>query len=200
MSAPAAIRRAWFGLVLPALLLNYFGQGALVLTDPHAVDSPFYKLAPHWALIPLVGVGGARHHHRVAGADLRRLFAEPAGDADGALPAHADRADVERRSRPDLRADRQLAVDGRHATGGRAVQDLGESRRRLRHRGLRHHADHDASCSIASRSRAGSGRPLWRSSSSWPSAPSTRSFSLPIRSRSSRAAGFRSRSAARWWH
>jgi KUP system potassium uptake protein len=53
---PTAIRRAWFGLVLPALLLNYFGQGALVLTDPKAIDSPFYKLAPHWALIPLVGL------------------------------------------------------------------------------------------------------------------------------------------------
>jgi KUP system potassium uptake protein len=53
---PTAIRRAWFGLVLPALLLNYFGQGALVLSDPQAVDSPFYKLAPHWALIPLVGL------------------------------------------------------------------------------------------------------------------------------------------------
>ena len=51
---PRAIRSAWFGLVLPALLLNYFGQGALVLTDPAAVDSPFYKLAPHWALIPMV--------------------------------------------------------------------------------------------------------------------------------------------------
>ena len=53
---PTAIRRAWFGLVLPALLLNYFGQGALVLADPKAIDSPFYKLAPHWALIPLVGL------------------------------------------------------------------------------------------------------------------------------------------------
>ncbi|MGE5779413.1 MAG: potassium transporter Kup, partial [Hyphomicrobiales bacterium] len=51
-----AIRRAWFGLVLPALLLNYFGQGALVLTDPKALDSPFYKLAPHWAVIPLIGL------------------------------------------------------------------------------------------------------------------------------------------------
>jgi len=53
---PTAIRRAWFGLVLPALLLNYFGQGALVLTDPKAIDSPFYKLAPQWALIPLVAL------------------------------------------------------------------------------------------------------------------------------------------------
>jgi KUP system potassium uptake protein len=49
-----AIRRAWFALVLPALLLNYFGQGALVLSDPTAADNPFYKLAPGWALIPMV--------------------------------------------------------------------------------------------------------------------------------------------------
>jgi KUP system potassium uptake protein len=51
-----AIRRAWFALVLPALLLNYFGQGALVLADPTAIDSPFYRLAPGWALMPLVGL------------------------------------------------------------------------------------------------------------------------------------------------
>ena len=50
----AAIRRAWFGLVLPALFLNYFGQGALILADPSAIDNPFYKLAPGWALIPMV--------------------------------------------------------------------------------------------------------------------------------------------------
>src|SRR5882672_5636822 len=51
---PTAIRRAWFGLVMPALLLNYFGQGALILSDPSAADNPFYKLAPAWALIPMV--------------------------------------------------------------------------------------------------------------------------------------------------
>ncbi|MGA2995342.1 potassium transporter Kup [Bradyrhizobium sp.] len=50
----SAIRRAWFGLVLPALLLNYFGQGALILADPSAIDNPFYKLAPGWALIPML--------------------------------------------------------------------------------------------------------------------------------------------------
>jgi KUP system potassium uptake protein len=49
-----AIRRAWFVLVLPALILNYFGQGALILADPTAADNPFYKLAPGWALIPMV--------------------------------------------------------------------------------------------------------------------------------------------------
>ena len=51
---PAAIRRAWFGLVLPALIFNYFGQGALILADPTAADNPFYRLAPNWALIPMV--------------------------------------------------------------------------------------------------------------------------------------------------
>jgi KUP system potassium uptake protein len=45
---------AWYVLVLPALLLNYFGQGALLLHDPARVAQPFYQLAPHWALYPLV--------------------------------------------------------------------------------------------------------------------------------------------------
>jgi len=51
-----AIRQAWFGLVLPALTLNYFGQGALLLVDPASVDNPFYRLAPDWLLYPLVGL------------------------------------------------------------------------------------------------------------------------------------------------
>jgi KUP system potassium uptake protein len=51
---PTAIRRTWFVVVLPALILNYFGQGALILADPSAADSPFYKLAPNWAMLPLV--------------------------------------------------------------------------------------------------------------------------------------------------
>ncbi|HEX8592254.1 MAG TPA: potassium transporter Kup [Pseudomonas sp.] len=50
------IARAWFILVLPALVLNYFGQGALVLQDPDAARNPFYLLAPGWALLPLVGL------------------------------------------------------------------------------------------------------------------------------------------------
>ncbi|HEY0971957.1 MAG TPA: potassium transporter Kup [Gemmatimonadales bacterium] len=48
------IRLSWFGYVLPALLLNYFGQGALVLRDAAAAEHPFFHLAPAWATIPLV--------------------------------------------------------------------------------------------------------------------------------------------------
>ncbi len=48
------IRLAWFGVVMPALTLNYFGQGALLLKNPAAVKNPFYMMAPEWALIPMV--------------------------------------------------------------------------------------------------------------------------------------------------
>ena len=48
------IRLAWFSVAMPALTLNYFGQGALLLEDPQAVKNPFYMLAPDWALVPLV--------------------------------------------------------------------------------------------------------------------------------------------------
>ena len=48
------IRLAWFGFVLPALILNYFGQGALVLQNPETVKNPFYLLAPEWLLYPLI--------------------------------------------------------------------------------------------------------------------------------------------------
>ncbi|MBP6514327.1 MAG: potassium transporter Kup [Steroidobacteraceae bacterium] len=50
----APIRLAWFGLVLPALMLNYLGQGAVVLATPEAARNPFYLLAPSWMLLPLV--------------------------------------------------------------------------------------------------------------------------------------------------
>ena len=48
------IRIAWYGLVLPSLLVNYYGQGALLLADPSALEHPFFHLAPSWALIPMV--------------------------------------------------------------------------------------------------------------------------------------------------
>ena len=48
------IKFSWFLIVFPALLLNYFGQGALLISEPRAIDNPFYRLAPDWALIPLI--------------------------------------------------------------------------------------------------------------------------------------------------
>jgi KUP system potassium uptake protein len=53
---PFPIRVAWFGVALPALTLNYFGQGGLLLADPSAIDNPFYQLAPLWAHYVLVAL------------------------------------------------------------------------------------------------------------------------------------------------
>lgn len=53
------IRLAWFTLALPALLLNYFGQGALLLERPQAVGNPFYRMTPGWALYPVVVIATA---------------------------------------------------------------------------------------------------------------------------------------------
>jgi KUP system potassium uptake protein len=50
------IRYAWFGIVLPALVLNYFGQGALLIADPKAVENPFFLAFPSWALYPMVAL------------------------------------------------------------------------------------------------------------------------------------------------
>jgi KUP system potassium uptake protein len=53
------IRAAWFAVVFPALLINYFGQGALLLERGSSVQNPFYELAPSWALYPVVGIATA---------------------------------------------------------------------------------------------------------------------------------------------
>lgn len=53
------IRLAWFGFVMPALVLNYFGQGAMLLAQPENVKNPFYEMAPQWALYPLIALATA---------------------------------------------------------------------------------------------------------------------------------------------
>jgi KUP system potassium uptake protein len=50
------IRLTWFVVVLPALLINYFGQGAMIIAHPETIEQPFYMMAPRWALYPLVGL------------------------------------------------------------------------------------------------------------------------------------------------
>src|SRR5207244_7932098 len=55
----APIRTAWLTIVLPALTLNYLGQGALVLADPKTIENPFFLLFPDWALLPMVGLATA---------------------------------------------------------------------------------------------------------------------------------------------
>jgi KUP system potassium uptake protein len=53
------IRMAWLSVALPALLLNYLGQGALILADPKAIENPFFLLYPDWALLPMIALAAA---------------------------------------------------------------------------------------------------------------------------------------------
>ncbi|HSB20146.1 MAG TPA: KUP/HAK/KT family potassium transporter, partial [Anaeromyxobacteraceae bacterium] len=53
------IRAAWFAVAMPALLLNYLGQGAALLQDPSAARNPFYVMLPEWAIYPMIGIASA---------------------------------------------------------------------------------------------------------------------------------------------
>ena len=104
------IRLAWFAVALPALVLNYFGQAALLITDPTAIENPFYPACPRLAALPAGRVRRARHRDRVAGDHLGRVLADPAIDPARLPAADADRAHHQRCDRPDLRAAGELAA------------------------------------------------------------------------------------------
>ena len=132
------IRFAWLSVVLPALTLNYLGQGALVLADPKAIENPFFLLYPGLGAAADGAAGDRRDRDRQPGRHHRRLFADPAGDP--ARPAAAARNPPHLGSavRPNLHAARQYAAADRRAAAGRAVPLVERACLRLRHRGDRH--------------------------------------------------------------
>ena len=141
----ASGRSAWPGsrVVMPALTLNYFGQGALLLENPEAVKNPFFMMAPEWALIPLVLLATRGHGDRLAGAHHRRLQRHAAGDPARLLAAPATSSTPACATRgPDLRPLRQLGPVRRHRAGGRDVPLVEQPGGGLRHRGHHRHADH----------------------------------------------------------
>ncbi len=106
------IRRAWLLFVMPALVLNYFGQGALLLADPAAIKNPFYLLAPQWALIPLVILATCAaviaSQAVISGAFSLTRAAIQMGYCPRLKLLHTS----ERADRPDLRAVHQLDAAG----------------------------------------------------------------------------------------
>ena len=114
------IRAAWFTVVLPALVLNYFGQGALLLTDPSALENPFYELAPDWAALPARASCDRRNRDRLAGRDHRGVLADPAGDPARPFAPPAGDPDGRRGEGPDLHPVHQLGprrADARRGLG-----------------------------------------------------------------------------------
>ena len=136
------IRRAWLAVVFPALLLNYFGQGALLLGDPARCENPFYRLAPDWALYPLVAL-----------ASLATIIASQAV-ISGAFSLTRQAIQLGYLPRLEIRHTSETEIgqvyvprinSGAAGRGHRArarLQIVRQSRRRLRHRGQRHDGDH----------------------------------------------------------
>ena len=137
------IQFSWYVLVLPALLLNYFGQAALVVADPETVESPFYRLAPSWAILPLAVLATCATVIASQALDLRSVLAHGAGGAARLSPSHADHPHVAASRRPDLCPGRQLAVDDRVCRTRAGVPDVEQSGVGLRHRRHDDDADHD---------------------------------------------------------
>ena len=129
-----AIRIDWFSLVMPAFVLNYFGQGALVLSDPAAASDPFFFLFPHGLLVAVVVLTTA--------VIFRRLRPRAAGHSARRCAAAGGTADICRIGRSGLFTSHQLAAADRGARAGSRLPQLGRPCQRLWHRGGRRHAGH----------------------------------------------------------
>ena len=85
------IRMAWFGMAMPALVLNYFGQGAMLLAHPEKVANPFFEMAPDWALYPLIALATCATVIASQALITARVLGRQAGDP-ARLPAAPARA------------------------------------------------------------------------------------------------------------
>ena len=159
------IRLAWFALVLPALLLNYFGQGALLLTQSEGRRT---ALLPDGAR---VGVAAARRprdngrHHRFSSPHLGCLFADPASHSARLLPPPGHRTHVIPRNRAGLRPPGQLGADGQHDRDRHRVRLLERTGGGLWHRRHTDDGHHGAVCSTSWRRNGGAGPARSRSPS-----------------------------------
>ena len=138
---PRPIRFAWYGLVLPMLLLNYAGQTAVVVDrrGRRRRQSVFHVVSAGLA----GGAGRARddrHHHRQPIDHQRRLFHDAAGDPAWTMSAAAHRADLGRGLRPDLYRLRQLDLDDPDARPDARLSIIRQPCRGLRHRRVADHA------------------------------------------------------------
>ena len=138
---PRPIRTAWYGLVLPALLLNYAGQTAIVVDGAVAPGTnPFFTLCPAALQLPLVGLATDRHDHCQPIHHQRRVLNDAAGHSARIVPAAAHRADLGRGLWPDLCRVRELGPHGAYAHSHARVSLVRQSRRRVRHRRVDDHA------------------------------------------------------------
>ena len=139
-----AIARGWLFLVLPACVLSYLGQGALLLGDETAVQRPVLSAHPGLGTSADGAAGDRRDGDRVSGGDHRGLFGGVAGRSARLSAETADNAHLGVDDRPDLRAVDQRCADGVGAHLGVRVPQLGGAGVCVRHGGGRHDHHHHA--------------------------------------------------------
>jgi KUP system potassium uptake protein len=135
------IRLAWFGLVMPALVINYFGQGAMLLEHPENVKNPFYEMAPQWALYPLIALATCATVIASQALITAAFSVTKQAIQLGYLP-RLRVPHLRQRDGPDLRALHQLDALRLHRAGGGGVRQQQQAGLGLRHRGDHRHADH----------------------------------------------------------
>ncbi len=142
ISARKPIQLAWLFIVLPALALNYLGQGALVLADPEAIENPFFLMFPEWALLPMVVLATAAtviaSQAVITGAySLTRQAIQL-----GLLPRFEIRHTSEAHSGQIYMPRVNMLLLVARAAAGRAVPVVERAGLRLRHLRHRHHGGH----------------------------------------------------------
>ena len=133
------IQAGWLYFVLPSLLINYFGQGALVLSDPSAIENSFYRMVPEVLLLPLVALATAATVIASQAVITGRLFAGPPGGATRPAAALRGSLHLGDPCRTDLSAAGQPAAADRRDPAGAVVPHLERTGFGLRHRRLHDH-------------------------------------------------------------
>ena len=137
-----AIRISWYFVALPALVLNYFGQGAVILQDPANAGESFFSLSSTLSALPDGPALHDRHDHSLAGHNLRGLLTDPAGHSTGLPAAHEGRAHIGNGRRAGLSPRCKCSHDGGGHRDSALLQGVRQPCRRLRHSGHRDHAHH----------------------------------------------------------
>ena len=139
-----AITRAWLFVVLPALPLNYLGQGALLLADETAVSAPFFLLDPGLGAVADGAAGDRRDRHRIASGDHRSILGRRRRPSSSGICRGCAWCTRRRRPRPDLHAMDQRHADGGGPDPGVRVPQFGVAGICLRDGGDRNDHHHDA--------------------------------------------------------
>ena len=138
-----AVQIDWFCLVGPALVLNYFGQGALLLTNPRCGGEPLLPARAVVGFVSACGAGDGRDHHRIAGDHYRRVLFDDAGSAAWISAARQDRAYLREDNRADLHRLGELAVDDSDNWIGGWFRKFERDGWRVWHCDCDHNGDHD---------------------------------------------------------